>query len=140
MGGDALDRSDEAVATAGEGLDEARIAGGVAEGFADAVYGGVDAVLVVDKGAVGPELAGDLFASEELAGAVEEHDQDLKGLGVQLDANALAAQLARSGVGFKDSEAIADGWALIGHVSCPVYSSRVLKPHLREMYNFLQLV
>ena len=56
---DAFHGSDEAIAAAGQGLDESGAAGGVAEGFADAVDGGVDAVLVVDKGAVGPELAGD---------------------------------------------------------------------------------
>ena len=63
--GDSLDGGYEAVASAGEGLDEAGAGGGVAEGFADAVDGGVDAVFVVDEGAVGPELAGDLFAGEE---------------------------------------------------------------------------
>jgi len=80
--------------SAGEGFDEARVAGGVAESFAEAVYGGVDAVLVVDEGAFGPEFAGDFFAGEQLAGAFEQHEQHLKGLDVYLDANSLLAQLS----------------------------------------------
>ena len=110
---DAFDGSDEAIAAAGEGFDEARVAGGVAEGFADAIDGGVDAVFVVDEGAIGPELAGDLFAGEELAGPFEEQKQDLEGLRVELDADALAAKLAGGGVGFECAEAIAPGW-LVG--------------------------
>ena len=114
---DAFDGGDEAVAAAGQGFDEAGAGGGVAEGFADAIDGGVDAVFGVDEGAVGPELAGDFFAGEEFAGAVEEQAEDLEGLGVELEADALAAELAGGGVGFEGSEAIARvGWLWAGHV------------------------
>ena len=86
------------------------LAGGVAEGFAEAVDGGVDAVFVVDEGAVGPEFAGDFFAGEHFGrggrGAVEY----LEGLGVELDAHALPAEFAGGRVGFEDAEAIARGW------------------------------
>ena len=74
---DSLVRGHEAVAATGEGLDEAGAGGGVVEGFADAVDGGVDAVFVVDEGAVGPELAGDLFAGEEGVGLLEEQGRGL---------------------------------------------------------------
>ena len=105
--GDSFYGGYEAVAAAGEGFDEAGAGGGVAEGFADAVDGGVDAVFVVDEGTVGPELAGDFFAGEEGSGLLEEHAEDLEGLGVELDADALLAELSGGSVGFKDSEAIA---------------------------------
>ncbi len=72
-------------------------------------------MFVVDEGAVGPELTGDLFAGEELAGVREEEGEDLEGLGVDLDADALAAQLAGGGVGLEGSEAVAPGWAGVGH-------------------------
>ena len=98
---DAFDGGEEAVAAAGEGFDEARVAGLVAEGFADAVDGGVDAVLEVDEGAVGPELAADGFAGEDLAGALEQHGEDLEGLRVELDAEALAAEFSGGHVGSK---------------------------------------
>ena len=114
--GDSFYGGYEAVAAAGEGFDEAWVGGGVAEGFADAVDGGVDAVFVVDEGAVGPELAGDLFAGEEVAGPLEEQAEDLEGLGVELDADALLAELSGGGVGFEDSEAIALRWGLRRHV------------------------
>jgi len=64
-------------------------------------------VLVVDKGSVGSQFAGDFFTREQLAGPVEEHEEHLEGLGIQLNAQALAAKLSRGGVHLKDSEAIA---------------------------------
>jgi hypothetical protein len=74
-------------------------------------------VFGVDEGAAGPELACDLVASEELAGALEEHAEKLEGLGVEAEADALAAELAGGGVGFEGSEAIAAvGWLRAGHV------------------------
>lgn len=117
FGCDEFDGGDEAVAAAGEGLDEARVAGGVAEDLADAVDGGVDAVVEVDEGAIGPEGAGDLVAGEDLAGVLEEQKEQLKGLGVELEAKALAAQLAGGSVGFEGSEAVAPGWLRVGHGS-----------------------
>ena len=120
MGGDGVDGGDEAVAAAGEGFDEAGVGGLVAEGLAEAVDGGVDAVFVVDEGAVGPELAGDLLAGEEFAGAAEEQAEDLEGLRVELDADALAAELAGGGVGFKGAEAVAPGWGWGGHLKASV--------------------
>jgi hypothetical protein len=106
----------EAVAAAGEGLDEAGTGGGVVEGFADAVDGGVDAVFGVDVGAVGPEVTGDLVAGEKLAGAIEEQAEDLERLGVEAKADALAAEFAGGDVGLEGSEAIAAGWCWAGHV------------------------
>lgn len=101
---DGLDGGDEAVATAGEGLDETGIAGGIAQGFADAIDGGVDAVVVIDEGSVGPKLVGDFVAGEDLAWAAEEHEEKLEGLGVEFDADAFAAEFAGGGVGFKSAE------------------------------------
>jgi hypothetical protein len=106
---------EESVATAGEGLDEAGVAGGVTEGFADAVDGGVEPVLVVDEGTVGPEGAADFLACEQSAGAVEEQEEYLEGLGVELDADSLAAELAGDAVCLKSSEAIAARWEGVRH-------------------------
>lgn len=65
----------------------------------------------VDESAVGPELASDLVAGEQLAGAIEKHAENLEGLGVEAEADALAAELAGGGIGFEGSEAIAArGW------------------------------
>ena len=106
---------DELAAT-GEGFDEAGAGGGVVECFADAVDGGVDAVFGVDIRTVGPEVAGDLVAGEEFAGAIEEQAEDLERLGVEAKADALAAEFAGGDVGLEGSEAIAAGWCRAGHV------------------------
>ena len=100
----------EAVTAAGEGFDEAGAGGGVAEGLAQAVDGGVDAVLGVDESAVGPKVAGDLVAGEQLAGVIEEQAEKLEGLDVETDADALTAELAGGGVDIEDAEAITPDW------------------------------
>jgi hypothetical protein len=104
---DSLDGSEETIAAAGESFDESRTAGRVAEGLANAVDRRVDAVLVVDERALWPKHAGDLVARNQLARLLEEHEKNLEWLGVQLYAHPLPAQLARGGIRFKDSKAIA---------------------------------
>ncbi len=119
-GSDAFDGGQEAIAAAGQSLNKSGAAGGVAEGFADAIDRRVDAVLVVDEGSVGPELARDLFAREQLAGELQiplqKHEQHLERLRVQFDAQSLPAQFARGGVRLKDSKAIAPDWPRVGRV------------------------
>ncbi len=51
-----------------------------------------------------------------VAGPLEEQAEDLEGLGVELDADALVAELSGGGVGFEDSEAIALRWGVGRHV------------------------
>jgi len=92
-----------------------RVAGLVAEGFAETVDGGVEAVLEVDEGAIGPEFAADFFAGEDFGGAREQHGEDLERLCVQLDANALAAEFASCRVELEDSEAVERGWLVVDH-------------------------
>ncbi len=70
----------------------------------------------IDVDAVGPELAGDFVAGEELAGAVQEQTEDLKRLRVEAEADALAAELAGGGIGFECAETIAARWVWVLHV------------------------
>ena len=81
-------------------------------------------MLVVDERPIGPELTGDLFAGNQLAGPVQQHEKHLKRLCVDSDAEPLPAQLARSGVCFKCAEAIAPGWAMLVHISMLVHILR----------------
>ena len=76
---DAFDGSNEAIAAASEGLNEARTAGRISEGLANAIDRGVHAVIEIDEGAVGPELPRDFFAREQFAGPVEKHESTWKG-------------------------------------------------------------
>ena len=112
---DPFHRSHEAIAAAGQGLNESRIARRIPEGFADAIDRRVYAVFVIDKGSVGPQFAGDFFAGEQLARPSQQHAAAPEGLRVQLDADALPAKLSRGSVGFKCSEAIAQGWLWVCH-------------------------
>lgn len=73
-------------------------------------------MLEVNEGSVWPELARDLLAGEEFAGAVEQQAEYLEGLCIELDADALAAELASGCVGFECSKAIAPRWLWVGHV------------------------
>ena len=78
---------DEAVAHAGDGLDELGIFGVVAEKMAELADGGVDAVLGVDEDFAGPEALGDLGAGDELALPGGEQDEQLHRLA--LDAQGI---------------------------------------------------
>ena len=80
-------------------------------------------MFVVDKGSVGPECAGDLFASEEFAGPLQKHEEHLEGLSVEFDTNAFSTKLAKGAVGFEYSEAVAPGWLWGDRVSHTVNGS-----------------
>jgi len=64
--------SDESVSAAGEGFDVAGSGGGISQGFADLVDGGVETVVEVDEGVGGPEFLLQLFAGDDLAGMVQQ--------------------------------------------------------------------
>jgi hypothetical protein len=71
-GGGVVDGSDETIATASERFDETRIVGGIAERIAEALDGGIEAMLKIDEGVSGPELALQFFAGDELTGFGQE--------------------------------------------------------------------
>jgi hypothetical protein len=52
----------------------------VPKGFADAVHGGIQAVLEVSEGVGGPEFLLQLFAGDQFSGAKEQGLEDLEGL------------------------------------------------------------
>lgn len=58
-----LNRCNKTIATAGQGLDVARIAGGVAQGRTEPGHRTVDSVVKIHGGVVGPEPRLDLFAA-----------------------------------------------------------------------------
>ena len=96
---------DEAVAAAGQGFDVAGSGGGVSEGLADFVDGGVEAVVEVDEGVGGPELLLQLFAGDDFSGALEQQGEDLERLALQAELDSALAQFACAEVEFEDSEA-----------------------------------
>ena len=110
------DRCDEAVASAGEGLDEAGVVGGVAEGFADFVDGGAEGVVEVDGGVFAPETELEVFAGDDFAGFLEECSEDFEGLALDLDASARFPQFFCLQVGFEEAEADSCGGCGLGHL------------------------
>jgi len=66
-------------------------------------------MLKVDESPLRPELLAKLFSRDHLARLFQEHNQDLKGLVLQLDFHAVLAQFARSQVQLKRAET--DNWS-----------------------------
>jgi len=61
-------------------------------------------LVELDDHVVGPQLAADLFARDELARVFQKKGEDSKGLLLQLDREPLLAELSRAKVEFEDSE------------------------------------
>jgi hypothetical protein len=81
--GGLFELADEAVADAREGFDEARPHGVVAQDRAQPLDGGVDAVLEVDRRAVGPQALPDVVTGHHVARAIEHQRQELEALFLQ---------------------------------------------------------
>jgi len=75
-----LDRGDESVSSAGYSLDESRIGGGITQGLAQFVNGGVQAVIEVYERVARPEALLQLLARDHFSGVLKQNGQDLKWL------------------------------------------------------------
>ncbi len=100
-----LQGRDEAVAFAGEGLDEAGLVWGVTERLAEFVDGGVEALFEVDKSGAVPEVVLEFLAADDLTGAFKKEGQDLEWLALQADACAELTEIAGGGFEFERAEA-----------------------------------
>src|SRR5580700_3758488 len=89
VAGDNLDRGDEPIPAPRESLHKPRIVGRVVERLAEPLDGCVQAMFKIHKGVCRPELAVKLFARNQLAGALEEANQNLDRLPLQPDLAAL---------------------------------------------------
>src|SRR5437867_4092469 len=85
--------SDEPVAAPRHRLYVSRFIRRFPERLPQLLDSGVDALVELDDGVVGPELHSNLFAQHHLAGMLQEDEQHLEGLLVKPD---LQAMLARS--------------------------------------------
>ena len=100
-----MHRGDEAVSAAGKGFDVAWARGGVSEGLADFVDGGVEAVVEIDESVGGPEFLLELFARDDFASAFEKQGENLERLALQAELDAAFAQFAGAEIEFEDSKA-----------------------------------
>ena len=76
-GGQRFDRTNPAVAATRDGLDEARVLGGVVERLTQLVYGAVEPVVEVHEGVGRPQADTELVPCDQLARTLEERAQDL---------------------------------------------------------------
>ncbi len=75
-------------------MNEARFIGAIAKGVAYLLNGVIDAVLEVNESVVAPKLFLNLLSSDKLTGSRSEKDQELEGLGLELDQAVALAQFA----------------------------------------------
>lgn len=92
-GGDVGLFGDEAVSLAGDGLDEARVVGIVAQGLADLADGSVDAVFGVDENIFAPEAVDDFLAGDDGTLLFGEQQKEFERDAFELQSAAVAPQL-----------------------------------------------
>ena len=91
-----FNRSNEAVAVAGDGFDEPRIFRGVTESLAETHDGGIETVIEVNKGVARPETFAKVFAGDEIAGSFEKDRENLPRLVLEANAGAVLTEFAGS--------------------------------------------
>ena len=102
-GGRVVSRCDEAVAAAGQGFNELRVAGGVVEGVAETPDGRIQAVVEVHV-AVGPKPGDEFLPAYEFPGRLDEMSEDFEGLAFDSDLASLTAEFEGSKIEFEVGE------------------------------------
>ena len=104
-------RGDEAVAAAGNRLNESRIIGRIAQGVAQLVHRRVEAVVVIDERVRGPKQQPQFVPRHHVAGMGEKVQENLERLPLQARAQlAVLAQFARAAVQLVQAEAENGFW------------------------------
>jgi hypothetical protein len=94
----------EAVAAAGQGLDEPWTPRIVAECRADRCDAEVQAAIELDEGGAAPDVAAKVVPAHDLTGPNHEEREDLQGLSGEMDEAALETQLTGLGVELERTE------------------------------------
>jgi hypothetical protein len=84
-----LYRRDETVSTTRQGFDESRALSRIGQRVAQSFDRRVEADIEIDKCVGRPKLLVKVFPGHQLARLLKQHGQDLKGLIVKLDLDAL---------------------------------------------------
>ncbi len=85
-------------------LDKSRIVRIIAECGAQPLHRGVEAVLEIYEGPLGPQPFAQFFPRDDVAGPLEHDRQNFERLVLQPYANAALAQLARAQIDFEYAE------------------------------------
>src|SRR5713101_9864120 len=99
-----FDLRKEAVAATRNGFHKAGTLGGVAEGLADFADRFVEPVVEIHESVRGPEFFLKFLASYDLAGMLQQHRQDLKGLFLKANSQAVLAQFASAKIQFENAK------------------------------------
>jgi hypothetical protein len=99
-----FDVREEAVAATRNSFHKAGTRCGVAEGLSDFVNRFVKPVVEIHESVCGPEFFLKFLASYDLAVVLKQHPQDLKGLFLKADSQAMLAQLASLKIQFENSK------------------------------------
>jgi hypothetical protein len=109
-----FDFGHEAISSARNGFDKARIFGRVVQSFPQLIDGIVQIVIKINKSIVLPQALVELVACDQSPRAFQEGHENLKGFFLQFDLETVATQFARFGVDLEGSEAqerAGGGWA-----------------------------
>ena len=90
----------------------------IVERGTDLLDAGVQTVLEVDEGFLAPNLLPELLPSDQLAGARGEQDEDLRGLGRQIDLHPGFPEFAALGVQVEDPKAQQRRFRTSSHDRC----------------------
>jgi hypothetical protein len=107
--------SQKTVSAASECFNEAGIFGGITEGVAQALDGGVQAVVEIHEGVGRPEPAPQLFPGKNFTGTLEEHGQDLERLLLESHLSAVPPEFTGAEIHFEGTKADDAVFPLVWH-------------------------
>src|SRR5271155_4263827 len=99
-----FDLRKEAVAAPSNGFHKAWTLGRISERVTDFVYCLIQPVIEIHESVCGPELFLQLLARYHLAGTLQEHREELEGLFLQPDAQAMFAQFPSAKIHLENSK------------------------------------
>jgi hypothetical protein len=132
LNGVANHSSNESIASLGQGLNDARSIGRIAQRFAQALDCVIESVVKIYKRIRRPDLALQFLPSDHLARLFQKSLEDLERLLLQFDSNALLAHFARAQVHLEvvEPEDCA-GWGNTLHGRPTLIPVREIVPRLR---------
>ena len=98
---DSLDDPDKSIPSPRQGLDEARLVGGITQRLPQFADGNIEALFEINEGFVGPQPFVKRLARDEFGGAFEQRRENLKRLLLQADPNPALAEFAGFEVQFE---------------------------------------
>ena len=134
------DRGYETVAAARQSFDEARVFAGILQGLAQSVHGLVQALVEIYEGICGPQPLHQLIAGDQLAGTLQQEDEDLQWLILKVGNGSVDTEFTCARVECELSETDATPLLLAGEaksaiclvlVSAPALTANGFSPRVR---------